>query len=117
MSQPQPFIVPGTDVKLPDLSESINIPNNIVGQGDVPDWVYKKFEITDVFHSKIGIAAATSIISFSILMYLNPPFCQENGDNAIRSRKPCFPKLYMISLFVFILVLIIPVNPVPPKLN
>jgi len=111
----QPFIVPGTGIGGPDITESINIPNTIVGQGDVPDWVYKKFEITDIFHSKIGIAATTSIISFSVLMYLNPPFCQEGGDNAIRARKPCYSKLYMIALFIFILVLVIPMNPLPPK--
>ncbi len=111
----QPFVVPETGLELPSASEGLNVPNTIVGDGDVPLWTYKKFEITDIFHSKLGIASTTSILVFATLMYLNPPFAQETGDNRIETRKPCFSKLYAVALIVFVLMMLIPVNPVPPK--
>jgi len=111
----QPFVVPETGLELPQIGETMNVPNTIMGDGDVAAWTYKKFEVTDILHSKLGISAVTSGLVFAVLMYLNPPFTQETGTNQIETRKPCFTKLYAIALVVFVLLMLIPMNPLPPK--
>jgi len=111
----QPFVVPETGLELPQIGETMNVPNTIIGDGEVAPWTYKKFEVTDIFHSKLGISAVTAGLVFTVLMYLNPPFTQETGNNQIETRKPCFTKLYAITIVVFVLLMLIPMNPVPPR--
>jgi len=110
----QPFVVPETGLEMPSVGENMNVPNTIMGGTDVPQWTYKKFEVTDIFHSKLGIAATTAGLVFTVLMYLNPPFAQEGGENQIETRKPCFTKLYAITLVIFVVLMLVPINPLPP---
>lgn len=112
----QPFSVPDAMTGTLPPVDPIRVPDIVTGQNitDVPDWTYKKFSPFDVFHSKMGIAATTSLLSFAILCYLNPPFVQESGDNKIEIRKCSTTKIYVISLCVFLFILLVPVNPMPP---
>lgn len=110
----QPFIVPDVNGSIPSM-DPIRVPDVVSGESvaDIPDWTYKKFSIFDIFHSKVGISAATSILTFAFLSYLNPPFIQQNGENNIEIKKPCIRSMYVISVAVFILLMLIPVNPRP----
>ena len=111
----QPFAVPDAVSNSLPRVDSIRVPDVVTGTNlaEVPDWTYKKFSPFDVFHSKIGIAATTSLFSFAILSYMNPPFVQESGDNKIEIRKCSASKVYVISLCVFLFILLVPVNPMP----
>lgn len=75
----------------------------------IPAWTYKKFQLTDLFYSKVGISATTALCTFSILSVLNPPFVQEKSDNPIEINKPSVTVLYCISLVVFLFMMIVPV--------
>ena len=110
----QPFIVPDVSGTIPAI-EPIRVPDVVSGESvaDIPDWTYKKFSVFDIFHSKIGVSATTAILTFALLAYLNPPFVQENGENDIEIRKPSLKAMYGMSSAVFLLIMIIPVNPRP----
>jgi len=56
--------------------EPIVVPDVVNGGliKDVEPWVYKKFSPFDIFYSRFGISATTSILSFAILCYINPVF-------------------------------------------
>lgn len=110
----QPFVVPDVNGKLPSI-DPIRVPDVVTGENvfDIPDWSYKQFSVFDIFHSKIGVSATTSILAFGILAYINPPFIQESGDNDIEIRKPSLRAMYGISFVVFLLLLLIPVTPQP----
>lgn len=109
----QPFVVPdvGTIPSIPP----IRVPDNVSGENikDIPDWTYKQFSISDVFQSKLGISCTTSIATFALLAYMNPPFVQTGGGNEIETRRPSLPALYLISGFVFMMIMILPINPRP----
>lgn len=108
----QPFVVPDVDGTIPSI-KPIRVPDVVSGETDVPDWTYKKFSVFDIFHSKLGISATTSILTFAFLAYLNPPFIQQRGDNDIEIRKPSLRAMYGISAAVFLILMIIPINPRP----
>lgn len=76
---------------------------------DIPAWTYRKFQLSDLLFSKVGISAATSLCAFSILSVLNPPFVQEKSENPIEINKPSFTVLYCISLAVFVFMMVVPV--------
>lgn len=76
---------------------------------EIPAWTYRKFQLTDLFYSKVGISATTALCTFSILSVLNPPFVQERSDNPIEINKPSFTVLYSISLVVFLFMMVVPV--------
>lgn len=107
---PQSIIVPdlginnNTPVSVPDV---LSTPNQFQS---IPEWTYKRFHVMDVFHSKVGISAMTSLLTFSILSIINPPFVQEDGNNPIEINKPSFPILYCISLVIFIMMMVVPVS-------
>ena len=112
-------VTPSTPVApvIPDLgireSPSVNVPSVLSGSGrfqPIPEWTYKRFHITDVFYSKIGISAMTSLMTFSVLSIMNPPFVQEHNENPIEISKPSLSVLYCISLFVFILMMTVPIG-------
>ena len=107
--QQQPFIVPDS---IPAVTPNVPIRVPDVFVQDTSIGEYKKFGPMDIFHSKIGIAGAVSILTFAILSLVNPPFIQEsNGDNRIESRKPCSKMLYIVSAIVFLFIFLVPVNP------
>lgn len=110
----QPFIVPDVTGTVPPI-DPIRVPDVVSGESvaDIPDWTYKKFSVFDIFHSKVGISATTSLLTFAFLSYLNPPFIQQKGGNDIEVRKPSLRAMYGISAVVFCLLMIIPVNPRP----
>lgn len=107
----QPFVVPDVG-GVPNVSP-LRVPDVVSGETAVPDWTYKKFSAMDIFHSKLGISATSSILTFAILAYMNPPFVQQKGDNEIETRKPSLKAMYCISIAVFLLVLFVPINPPP----
>ncbi len=110
----QPFTVPSTIVQeIPRNTPVIRIPDTISGDNvkSIPEWQYKPFTVTDIFHSKIGISIITSIIVFSVLVHMNPPFVQEKGESKIEIRKPNMNTVYTITLVVFCGMLFIPVVP------
>jgi hypothetical protein len=79
--------------------------------GTVPSqdgWTYRKFQFTDVFFSKIGISALTSLASFAVLTTINPPFVQSKSENEIESGKTNFLTIYIISALVFVLMMVLP---------
>ena len=76
---------------------------------EIPAWTYRKFQLSDLLYSKVGISAATSLCAFSILSVLNPPFVQEKSENPIEISKPSFTVLYCISLAVFVFMMVVPV--------
>lgn len=99
---------------VPDLgidTPSVSVPNVLSREEyqQIPAWTYRKFQLTDLFYSKVGISAATALCAFSILSVLNPPFVQEKSDNPIEINKPSFTVLYCISLVVFLFMMVIPV--------
>lgn len=99
---------------VPDLgidTPSVSVPNVLSREEyqQIPAWTYRKFQLTDLFYSKVGISATTALCAFSILSVLNPPFVQEKSDNPIEINKPSFTVLYCISLVVFLFMMIIPV--------
>lgn len=99
---------------VPDLgidTSSVSVPNVLSREEyqQIPAWTYRKFQLTDLFYSKVGISAATALCAFSILSVLNPPFVQEKSDNPIEINKPSFTVLYCISLVVFLFMMVIPV--------
>lgn len=111
----QPFVVPDISGTLPSI-EPIRVPDVVSGESvaDIPDWTYKKFSVFDIFHSKLGVCATTSVLTFAFLSYLNPPFIQQRRHpNDIEIRKPSLRAMYGISAAVFVLLMIIPVNPRP----
>ena len=110
----QPFIVPDINGTVPTI-QPLRVPENVSGENirDIPDWTYKKFSITDIFQSKLGISATTSLATFALLAYMNPPFIQQNGDNEIEVRKPSMPALYTLSIMVFFIMMFVPINPAP----
>ena len=110
----QPFVVPDVSGNLPAIAP-IRVPDAVTGESvaDIPDWTYKKFSVFDIFHSKLGVSATTSVLTFAVLAYLNPPFIQQTGENDIEVRKPSLRAMYGISMAVFVLLLIIPMNPRP----
>lgn len=112
----QPFVVPDVGNSIPP-PPPMRVPDVVSGTSiaDIPDWTYKKFSVFDIFHSKIGIAATTSILTFASLAYFNPPFVQQRGDNDIEIRKPSLRAMYVVSLATFILLMVVPVNPRPKK--
>ena len=111
---PQPFVVPDINGTVPQI-QPLRVPENISGENirDIPDWTYKRFSVTDIFQSKLGISATTSLLTFALLAYMNPPFIQQKGDNEIEIRKPSMTALYTLSILVFIIMMLVPVNPVP----
>ena len=110
----QPFVVPDVSGTIPAL-DPIRVPDVVSGEAvtDIPDWTYKKFSVFDIFHSKLGVSATSAILTFALLAYLNPPFVQQKGGNDIEIKKPSLPAMYGISAAVFVLLMIIPVNPRP----
>ena len=108
----QPFVVPDVSGTIPSI-DPIRVPDVVSGEGDIPDWTYKKFSVFDIFHSKIGVSATTAILSFAVLAYLNPPFVQQDGENNIEIKKPSLRAMYGISTAVFLLLMVVPVNPRP----
>lgn len=110
----QPFVVPDINgtmpriapLRVPDVVSGVNVKN-------VPDWTYKKFSVFDIFQSKLGISATTAIATFVLLAYMNPPFIQQKGANEIETRKPSLISMYGISIAVFLILIMIPVNPRP----
>lgn len=99
---------------IPDLGvdvPTVPVPNVLSNEQyqAIPAWTYKKFQLTDLFYSKVGISAATSLSAFSILSVINPPFVQERSDNPIEINKPSFTVLYCISLVVFLFMMVVPV--------
>ena len=99
---------------VPDLgidTPSVSVPNVLSREEyqQIPAWTYRKFQLTDLFYSKVGISATTALCAFSILSVLNPPFVQEKSDNPIEINKPSFTVLYCISLVVFLFMMVIPV--------
>lgn len=106
LSSPVPMV--------PDLgidSPSVSVPNVLSREEyqHIPAWTYRKFHLTDLFYSKVGISATTALCAFSILSVLNPPFVQEKSDNPIEINKPSITVLYCISLVVFLFMMVIPV--------
>lgn len=110
----QPFVVPDISGTIPSI-EPIRVPDVVSGESvtNIPDWTYKKFSVFDIFHSKLGVCATTSVLTFAFLSYLNPPFIQQRGGNDIEIRKPSLGAMYGISGAVFVLLMIIPVSPRP----
>lgn len=106
-----PPIVPNLGVA---PTKPIEIPSalspNPVGYEPIPEWTYKRFQLTDIFYSKIGISSITSLLTFSILATINPPFVQEKSENPIEISKPSFPILYCISLVIFVMMMVVPVS-------
>ena len=105
----QPFSVPSTlqpEIAMP----SIAVPDVRTGESikDIPAWEYKKWNILDFLHTKFGISIATSMITFAVLAYLNPPFIQESADNAIEIGKPSMPAIYAVSFVVFLTMYLLP---------
>lgn len=99
---------------IPDLgvdTPTVSVPNIISKEQyqEIPAWTYRKFQLSDLLYSKVGISATTSLCAFSILSVLNPPFVQEKSDNPIEINKPSFTILYSISLFVFLFMMVVPV--------
>ena len=91
----------------------VSVPDVLSNPGQfqaIPEWTYKRFRVMDVFYSKVGISAMTSLVTFSILSIVNPPFVQEKGDNPVEISKPSFPILYCISLIIFIIMMVVPVS-------
>jgi len=110
--------VPETPAIVPNLGvapiQPVAVPNALTPINSqyqpVPEWTYKKFHITDIFYSKIGISSITSLLTFSILATINPPFVQETSENPIEINKPSFPILYCISLVIFVMMMVVPVS-------
>lgn len=96
-------------VSVPTVLSSTNNNSNPKFQ-PIPEWTYKRFHVTDVFYSKIGISAITSLLTFSVLSITNPPFVQEKNENPIEISKPSLTVLYCISLIIFILMMVVPVS-------
>ena len=71
----------------------------------LPEWSYKKFEITDIFYSKLGIAATTGVLTFAILVYINPPFVQQNDGSKLEIQKPSIQIVGSLSALSFLIVL------------
>lgn len=112
MAQKQPFIVPSTIV--PEMpTPTIRVPDVITGESikSIPEWEYRKFSVWDIFHSKLGISTAASILTFAVLVHGNPPFVQEGGENKIEIRKPNMTAIYTISLIVFCVLFFVPIIP------
>ena len=112
VSSPSPTapIVPDLGV---DSSRSVFVPTVLSNNAHfqpIPEWTYKRFHLTDIFYSKVGISAITSLLTFSVLSITNPPFVQETNDNPIEISKPSLPVLYCISLVIFILMMVVPVS-------
>lgn len=106
----QTAIVPDLGVPNKPL---VSVPDVISTPGQfqsIPEWTYKRFHLMDVFYSKVGISAMTSLFTFSILSIVNPPFVQEKGENPVEISKPSFPVLYCISLIIFIIMMVVPVS-------
>ncbi len=76
---------------------------------EIPAWTYRKFQLTDLFYSKVGISASTALCVFSILSVLNPPFVQEKSENRMEINKPSITVLYCISLVIFVFMMVVPV--------
>lgn len=108
-STPQslPMMVPDLGIDTP----AVSVPNVLTGEQyqDIPPWTYRKFQLTDLLYSKVGISAATALSTFSILSVINPPFVQEKGDNPVEINKPSITALYCISLVVFLFMMVVPV--------
>jgi len=99
---------------VPDLGVDtpvVRVPNTVSNEQyqEIPAWTYRRFQLTDLFYSKVGISATTALLTFSILSVLNPPFVQEKSENPIEISKPSFTILYCISLFAFLFMMIVPV--------
>jgi hypothetical protein len=103
-------IVPDLGVRKPS---PVSVPNVLSGNTQfqpIPEWTYRRFHVTDVFYSKVGISAMTSLLTFSVLSITNPPFVQEANDNPIEISRPSLPVLYCISLLIFVLMMVVPVS-------
>lgn len=99
---------------VPDLgvdTPRVSVPSTVSKEQyqEIPAWTYRRFHLTDLLYSKVGISAGTALCTFSILSVLNPPFVQEKSDNPIEINKPSFTVLYCISLVVFLFMMIVPV--------
>ena len=99
---------------IPDLgvdTPMVPVPSTVSKEQyqEIPAWTYRRFQITDLFYSKVGISATTALCTFSILSVLNPPFVQEKSENPIEINKPSFTVLYCISLVVFLFMMVVPV--------
>jgi len=109
-SAPVAPIVPDLGVNTPSPVAVPTILSNNSKFQPIPEWTYKRFQISDIFYSRVGISAITSLLTFSILSVTNPPFVQERNDNPIEISKPSLPVLYCISLVIFILMMVVPVS-------
>lgn len=108
----QPFSVPSTIQ--PEISvPPIRVPDVITGESikPIPEWEYRELSVWDIFHTKLGISIAASTLTFSILVYLNPPFVQERGESKIEIRKPSMSAIYTISFVVFCILFFVPLVP------
>lgn len=108
----QPFSVPST-IQPEIATPPIRVPDVLTSETikPIPEWEYKQFSALDVFHSKLGISVTTSIACFALLVYLNPPFVQESGENKIEIRKPNMSAIYTISFAVFCILFFAPLIP------
>ncbi|ACH46852.1 unknown [Feldmannia species virus] len=99
------FPVPAADGMFPRRPELV-VPDAVSGN-KIPDWTYKEFEVLDLLHSKIGIAAATGILSFGILVFINPPFVQTSEGSGIEVRRPSLEKIGWLSFASCVTVLVV----------
>lgn len=108
----QPFSVPST-LQPEILTPKIPVPDVITGENlkEIPAWEYKQWSVFDFLHTKLGIAIVTSILTFGILAYQNPPFVQEKTENTIETGKPSMSAIYAASFAVFLIVYLLPLVP------
>jgi hypothetical protein len=71
-------------------------------------YVYNKFNIFDLFQSRVGIAAITSVLTFSALVTISPPFVQERPSNEIESPPTNYVVVYIMSVLVFFVMMLLP---------
>jgi len=104
---PQPVLALPQQVQIPQLpaaSAELSVP---AATGSM---TYKKFQVSDIFYSKVGISILTSVASFVSLIIINPPFIHESVDDDIRCPKPNYLLAYIFSVVVFVAMMLIPMG-------
>ncbi|CAM9157538.1 unnamed protein product, partial [Phaeothamnion confervicola] len=91
--------------QLPSTTTPLAVPVSPVAQ-----MTYKKFHISDILYSKVGIALLTSTATFVSLVIINPPFIHETVDDDIRCPKPNYLLAYILSVVSFMVMMLVPVG-------
>ena len=108
----QEFLVPTITNPILESQTQISVPRSTVpsvGAFNTTIGEYRRFELKDIFFSKVGISIFTGFSTFCVLLLVNPIFVQNNQEE---DKIQCSnPNIYIITVFSVLIVIFMMVSP------